>query len=441
MFSFYWNIRHHKKFSFKDQLKTAIVVSAADSMPFGVKQLYKLKAKEPCLPKTGHIIYWKQFFDQTKSAKSHPFKKNPNDLAIISHTGGTTGVPKGVMCSDKNINTVIWEIGCNLTNNRQEKELVVLPPFINYSLVDSMLAPLVLGHQVILIPDYKPEKFAKHIKSYHPNHISSIPAYWEALLTIPELKTMDLSCLNHIFYGGEGMSETTEAKVNELLLASGAKHKLKKGLGSTEVIATVTYDNCNLLNSVGIPFIKVNCKIINPDNGDECTYNQVGEICFSGPQLGYYNNQAATDEVIKIHGDGGRWIHMGDLGYMNEDGVIFVSGRIKRIIMTKGKDGSVTKMFPDRIEKVIMEYPATQLCCVIGVPNEKRINYAKAFVVTNDKDADTGKISVEIRKLCKEQLPEYMIPEDIEFLTDLPRTERGKVDYQSLEKGILTEMK
>ena len=96
---------------------------------------------------------------------------------------------------------------------------------------------------------------------------------------------MDLSCLDHLFYGGEGMGESTETQVNELLLSRGAKHKLKKGLGSTEVIsvATVTYNNCNLLNSVGIPFAQVNCKIVNPDNDDECTYNQIGEICFSGP--------------------------------------------------------------------------------------------------------------------------------------------------------------
>ncbi len=422
----------------KTNVQTAVVISPADSLPLGVKLLYNLKTKKPELPKMGQIMNWSQFLNSGKTAVVHPNKKNPDEVAIISHTGGTTGVPKGVMCSDNNINTVIWEIGCNLPHDRQEKMLVVLPPFVNYSLVNAMLEPLAFGFQVILIPDYKPEKFVEYVKKYQPNHFNSIPAYWDALLSIPELKTADLSCLRHVFYGGEGMNEATETQVNDLILSRGAKYKLAKGLGSTEVVsaATVTYHDCNLLNSVGIPLVKVNCKIVNTDNDSECTYNQIGEICFSGPQLmlGYYHNQEATNEIIKTHSDGNRWIHTGDLGYINEDGIIFVSGRIKRIIMTRGKDGSATKMFPDRIEKVIAQHSDVHLCCVIGIEDKQRINYAKAFVVLNDESGDDDKISAEILDMCKNQLPEYMIPETIEFCKDLPRTDRGKVDYRALEK-------
>ncbi len=424
----------------KTNVRTAVVISPADSLPLGVKLLYNLKTKKPKLPKMGQIMNWSQFLNSGKRSAVHTYKKNPDEVAIISHTGGTTGVPKGVMCSDNNINTVIWEIGCNLPHDRQEKMLVVLPPFVNYSLVNAMLEPLAFGFQVILIPDYKPEKFVEYVKKYQPNHFNSIPAYWEVLLSIPEMKTADLSCLRHVFYGGEGMNEVAETQVNDLLLSRGAKYKLAKGLGSTEVVsaATVTYHDCNLLNSVGIPLVKLNCKIVNTDNDSECTYNQIGEICFSGPQLmlGYYHNQEATNEIIKTHNDGNRWIHTGDLGYINEDGILFVSGRIKRIIMTKGKDGSATKMFPDRIEKVIAQHSNVLLCCVIGIEDKQRINYAKAFVVLNDKSGDVDKISVEILDMCKNQLPEYMIPEVIEICNDLPRTDRGKVDYRALEKMV-----
>lgn len=422
----------------KTSVETAVVISASESLPFGIKQLYQIKTRKSSFTQTKKVIKWQSFLSKGENAPLYAVKKNIHEVAIISHTGGTTGEPKGVMCSDHNINTVIWEIGCNLPHNRQEKTLVVLPPFINYSLVNAMLEPLAFGFQVILIPDYKPEKFGKYVAQYRPNHFNSIPAYWEALLHIEDLEKADLSSLRHIFYGGEGMDRQTENEVNRLLLSRKAQFKLKKGLGSTEMVsaATVTYEDCNLLDSVGIPLVKVNCKIVDPETGLECTYDQTGEICFSGPQLmiGYYKNQAATDDIIKTHADGVRWLHTGDLGHFNADGILFVDGRIKRIIMTKGKDGTVTKMFPDRIEKVILQHPDVSLCCVVGIPDEKRINFAKAAVVLRDGALESEKSTTNILSLCKENLPEYMIPDLIEYLPDLPRTERGKIDYRALEK-------
>ena len=108
--------------------------------------------------------------------------------------------------------------------------------------------------------------------------------------------------------------------------------------------------------------------------------------------LGYYGNQQATDEIVKIHTDGQRWLHTGDLGYLDENGVLYVTGRIKRIIMTKGEDQQVTKMFPDRIEKVLYTHPAVELCCVVGVSDPVRINYPKAYIVLKaGKDKNTVK--------------------------------------------------
>ena len=419
-------------------VKKAVVVSAGDSLPFGIKQLYMLKNKLPQFTPDGLFMNWKQFLALGKTAEVTPVKKDSSTVAVISHTGGTTGEPKGVMCSDRNINALIWQIGCNLPHGRQERYLVVLPPFINYSLVNAMLEPLAFGFRVILIPAYDPSKFDEYIKKYRPNHISSIPAYWEACLSNEKLKHMDLSCLKYIFYGGDAMNVKKEAEVNELLAAGGANIKLRKGLGSTEMVsaATVTYDDCNMPGSVGAPLVKVNCKIVEPDTFDELTYNQEGEICFSGDtlMLGYYNKQDATDEIVKIHPDGQRWIHTGDLGQITENGVLFITGRIKRIIMTKGKDGVVTKMFPDRIEKAVLAHPAVGLCCVIGVEDEERIHYAKAVVVLNEGFEESDELTKEIIRDCKATLPEYMVPDVVQYRADMPRTERGKVDYRALEK-------
>ncbi len=420
-------------------VEKAIVVNVSESLSFPIKQLYKLKVKEPKLPQGTIYLEWKDFIKKGKSNVAPKANKDPNALAIISHTGGTTGDPKGVMCSDRGINTVIWEIGCNIPHQRQECMMAVLPPFINYSLVNCMLEPLAFGFKTVLIPKYEPNKLDEYIKKYRPNHINSIPAYWEALLDNENIKNVDLSCLRNCFYGGEAMNTKNEEEINALFADCGAKIKLAKGLGSTEMVsaATATYEDCNLLGSVGIPLAKVNCKIVNPDNiNEEYTYNQEGEICFSGPQLmmGYYEKQDATDEIIRVHNDGERWIHTGDLGYLNEDGVLFVSGRIKRIIMTKGNDGIVTKMFPDRIEKVVIEHHAVSLCCVIGIEDKERINIPKACIVLNDGNEESQQIIDEITVLCKEKLPDYMVPNQIAFYQDFPRTNRGKVDYRALEQ-------
>lgn len=421
----------------KSSIEKVIVASPADSLSFVLKAAYKLKVKVPNCD--GKVFQsWKAFIREGKGTPVQAIKKDCHDLAIISHTGGTTGDPKGVMCSDANINALVWQIGCNLPHIRQEKYLVVLPPFINYSLVNAMLEPLAFGFQVILLPKYEPEKFAEYVEKYRPNHISSIPSYWEALLSIPKIKSMDLSCLNHIYYGGEAMSADAENAVNELIISRGAQNRLCKGLGSTEMVcaATVTYNDSNLPGSVGIPLVKVNCKTVDIESGEELHYGEEGEICFSGPtmMLGYYQNPSATSDMIQVQPDGKRWLHTGDLGFINDDGVLFVTGRIKRILITKGQDGQPTKMFPDRIEKSIYLHPAVELCCVIGIPDKVRINYPKAFVVLKTGEKNET-MKNEIIKVCRKNLPDYMVPEEIEFLTDLPRTARGKINYRALEEN------
>lgn len=393
---------------------------------------------ESPLPCNSVFIDWEKFIDLGKNVELKDINRNCHSISLISHTGGTTGTPKGVMMSDYSINAEIWQIGCNLPHERQECTLVVLPPFVNYSLANAILEPLAFGFKVVLIPDYRPEMFDKYIEKYHPNHINSIPPYWEAVLDNVNLKEMDLSCLKHIFYGGDGLNLQTEEKINNLLCSRGGQFKLAKGLGSTEMVsaATITYSDCNLAGSVGIPLVKNNCKIIEPETQRELTYGQEGEICFSGPTMmqGYYKNKGETDEIIKVHKDGERWVHTGDLGYMTEDGVLYVSGRIKRIIMTKGTDGNVTKIFPDRIEKIVACHPAVNQCCVIGVPDNERIYYPYAAIVLNNDVCASEQLKAEIIELCCESLPMYMIPDKIEFLSEMPRTARGKIDYHTLEK-------
>lgn len=420
----------------KTNAKRVIVTSAKDSLGSFIKVAYSIRVKSPKI-EGGVFQKWKNFIDEGKETEVEVVKKDCHEPAIISHTGGTTGEPKGCVLSDYNINAEIWQIVMSMSNTRQETMMAVLPPFINYSLVNCMLEPISIGLITVLIPKYELDKFPKYVTKYKVNHVNSIPAYWEVLLKIPNIEKYDLSSLKHIFYGGEGMPKDAEDEVNDLLKRCGVKYKLQKGLGMTEITsaATATYEEVNELGSVGIPLVKTVIKIVNLETQEEESYGIEGEICITGPTMmfGYYGKQEATDELIRIHKDGLRWIHTGDLGYISEDGVVFVTGRIKRIIMTKGNDGQITKLFPDRIEKTICTHPAVELCCVIGVPDDKRINYPKAFIIPKS-DYDSETLINEIMEICRNNLPGYMIPEEIELTKDLPRTSRGKIDYRELEK-------
>jgi len=415
-------------------VEKCIVVSPSCSLPLVMRFFYHLKNRIDI--HNEKMKSWDWFISKGTDTELPLIKKDPFEVTVISHTGGTTGDPKGCMLSDYNINSVMTMVGSILNHEDGECALAVLPPFVMYSLVNSMMQILQLRMAIVLIPAYKAEDFWKYIKQYHPNHVSSIPAYWEAILG--DDKKRDWSCLKNVYYGGEGMSADTEKAVNELLLTNGCKSVLHKGIGSTEMVsaATMSYDGCNPLGSVGVPLTKVNCKIVSPDSTSELGFNERGEICFTGPNLmlGYYNNPDATAEVIRKHEDGLTWLHTGDVGYMDEDGVLFVTGRIKRIIMTKGEDGQVTKMFPDRIEKAINKHPSVFLSCVVGIKDADRIHYPKAFVELKPECEATEELKTDIIQQCKEELPDYMVPVEIEYIPEMPRTSRGKVDYRALEE-------
>ena len=262
------------------KVKRAVVVSAGDSMPFVIKKLYSLKNKKLTLPNDGFAVHWQSFIQAGANASLPVVKKDPDTTAVISHTGGTTGSPKGCMCSDNNYNSMIVQIGNVLNVQRKESQLAVLPPFINYSLCSAMLEPIALGTTCILLPKYEPEKFYEYAKKYKPKYITSIPPYWEALLGIEVPKGLDLSFLRMPVYGGEAMAPQNEAAVNDILRSLGVRNPMSKGLGMTELIsaATLTSFDGTMTDSVGAPLPKVNCMIADPDTSKELPYNTEGGL-------------------------------------------------------------------------------------------------------------------------------------------------------------------
>ena len=360
-------------------------------------------------------------------------------------------------CTNLNLQAEIFQGLAGIDYQRQECLLATLPPFINYSLVSTILRHLSHGLKVALIPHYQPEKFVEYVKKYHVDHILTIPAYWKAILHIPHIEQADLSQLKFLASGGEHMDLKTEKEVNSLLKRCGAKGGLIKGTGMTEMTCATTYSLPwrNPPGSVGSPLVKTNCKIVDTNTGEELTYNEEGEVCFSGPTLmaGYYNNPEATRQVIHTDADGTRWLHTGDLGYLDEDGILFITGRMKRLILTRDDKGMVTKISPYRIEQVIITMPEVEDCCVVGVADEQHIAHPVAFVqpkgdeasqrcpstcdfISKNDDPKQQSLKESILQACQAHLPAYMMPQEVVFLPQLPKTERGKTDYRALEQTI-----
>ena len=440
MFDGTWNAIH--SCLEKTKVEKAVVVSPAQSLGFVKRKLYRMA--NPVHLDRSVAMDWGEFLKAGKGVDPVFPEKDPSLPAVISHTGGTTGEPKGVLLPDNAENAYVFQImkAIDLCKERQLCMLVVLPPFVNYSFTAGIHEGLCVGCKVALIADYKSDHFGEYYEKYHVNVVNTIPSYCMDMMNDEKCQNMDLSGLKLVIVAGEAMDQHMEEEINTFLHDHGAKIRLTKGYGCTEFACgvTFTFDEVNFPGTVGIPHFLDSIKIVEPETTIERPINKKGEVCITGPclMIGYLNNQEETDAIIRVHEDGKRWLHMGDIGYIDEHGALFITGRIKRILATVGPDGNPTKLFPDRIERAIQLCDAVEVCCVVGVRDEKRLFLPKAYVELLDKGADRETVTEQILEKCREKLPDYMVPVEIEYMDALPRTERGKVDYRALESTDIT---
>ena len=311
-----------------------------------------------------------------------------------------------------------------------ERVLVVSP-------ADSL--PLVLGLTVIIIPNLDPEKLGALIWKYKPEHMFGVPAHYQQMASSLLLKNKDLSFIRNYAAGGDAITVGAEQSVNDFLAAHGVEYGLAKGYGMTEVssAATAASGLANKVGSVGIPLVNTLVSVFEPGTDTELPIGERGELCISGPAImkGYYGKPAETAALLRHHSDGRVWAHTGDVGYMDEDGFVFLDSRIKRLIIRH--DGF--KVFPSMIENVISRHPAVQQCSVVGCTDKDHVQGRLPFVyVVLDPAADHKKRQIvrELQQICKEELPEYVQPVGYKFLDELPLTPIGKVDYRKLEEKI-----
>jgi len=415
-----------------------ILLSVKESMPvlttLGYEVTKGFRIKKP--KHSDHdYISWTEFISLGYSyRKDKKIKFDKKDLAVILHSGGTTGRSKGVMISSFNFNALAQQASVIVNNVRpKDKIMTILPIFHGFGIGVCVHAPLCLRMEVILIPEFDGKRFPNTIKKYNPNVIAGVPTLWEAMLGNKNFDDVDLSPLKYVISGGDFLTVGMEEKMNTFLRTRGASISITKGYGMTESVAATayTFEGTNEPGAIGIPLVGNDFCICKPGTTEELPLGEEGEICVSGPTLmmGYYNNKEETEKTLIKHKDGKVYLHSGDLGYISPNGIIYFTQRLKRMIISSGFN-----LYPSQIEEVLESHESVKKSCVIGIPHPYKIQVAKAFVVLKNKNEKESKIRNELKKLCKENLAAYSQPKEIEFRDDLPKTLYNKIDYRTLEK-------
>lgn len=423
----------------RTNVEKVIVLSPADSLPPVMAVGYKLTTPDKN-KYASNVIRWKQFIKggEGQSTAAEPY--DPDHACVVVHTGGTTGSPKGVMLTDDCFNGIALQFQAYpKLFHRGQKLMNIMPPFIAYGFACGIHLPLVLGFTVIIIPNLDPAKLGSLVLKHKPEHMFGVPTHYQQLASDPKLRDKDLSFIINYAAGGDSLSRGAEQTVNDFLAAHGARYPIAKGYGMTEVssAATVAAGLDNKPGSVGIPMVNTVVAAFEPGTDQELPIGQRGELCISGPCLmkGYYNKPEETAILLRRHPDGRVWAHTGDIGYLDEDGFVFLDSRIKRMIIRH--DGF--KVFPSMIENVVSRHPAVHQCSVVGCADKDHTQGRLPFVyivLKSDTTAKKKQVIRELERMCAEELPEYVQPVAYKFISSMPMTPVGKVDYRQLEADI-----
>ena len=423
----------------RTNVEKVIVLSPADSLPPVMAVGYKLTTPDKN-KYASNVIRWKQFIKggEGQSTAAEPY--DPDHACVVVHTGGTTGSPKGVMLTDDCFNGIALQFQAYpKLFHRGQKLMNVMPPFIAYGFACGIHLPLVLGFTVVIIPNLDPAKLGSLVLKHKPEHMFGVPTHYQQLAADPKLRDKDLSFIINYAAGGDSLSRGAEQTVNDFLAAHGARYPIAKGYGMTEVssAATVAAGLDNKPGSVGIPMVNTVVAAFEPGTDQELPIGQRGELCISGPCLmkGYYNKADETAMILRRHPDGRIWVHTGDMGYLDEDGFVFLDSRIKRMIIRH--DGF--KVVPSMIENVVSRHPAVHQCSVVGCADKDHTQGRLPFVyivLKADTTAKKKQVIRELERMCAEELPEYVQPVAYKFISSMPMTPVGKVDYRQLEADI-----
>jgi len=415
-------------------LKKILYISIGESMDPVTKIGYRLKnLKNISLPVGDNVIPYYRFIARSIFEKND-VKDNGvgSDEAVILHSGGTTGKPKGIVLTNMNFNSlVLSELEINKVLGNKVSMLAAMPIFHGFGLGCTFHATFSSGGTAIILPSVSPKEFDKTLIKLKPNIIACVPSLLEGLYNSRKLKDEDLSFIKCVVCGGDSLSAALNERFDEFLYDHGSDAKVRTAFGMTECTAGVTMmpKEITRKESIGIPVPDSYIKIVEPGTTKELPYLETGEICISGPTVmkGYLNEPKETRDMLRKHDDGKIWLHSGDLGMMDEDGFVFFKSRLKRMIVSSGYN-----IYPGQIEDIISKHPYVKSVAVIGVPHPYKKEVCKAYIVLKDKYVLNSDIKKSIKEYCEKNIAAYALPYAYGYRKELPKTKIGKVAYREL---------
>ncbi len=404
-------------------LEKIVICSMTGILPFPENAMYALLRRREiaAYPDDERHVPYEKLIDNDGDFR--PVEINPeNDIAVMQYTGGTTGTPKGARLTHASLYANALQIGLWApgTIRGEEKMLCVLPLFHAFGMTAVMNFSLYLGAEMILIPRFKTAEVIKAIDQDRPTIFIGVPTMFSALNEVRDTDRYDLSSLKYCISGGAPLDGKIQRKFEQL---TGCTLAEGYGLSEASPVCTVNpLDGVNKVGSVGQPLPGTVIKIVDTENPERLVNpGERGEICVSGPQImvGYANRAQETADAMS-----GGHLHTGDIGYMDEDGYVYVVDRIKDLILSGGFN-----VYPGMVEKAIYLHHAVDEVTVCGVPDRHRGEVIKAFVKL--RDGEDLKAS-ELRAFLKDKLAQFEIPRKIEFRDKLPRTLVGKLSRKEL---------
>ncbi len=434
------NINYKKIKTIIDDTKVykVVIVSAKDSMPLLLGMgYYLLEDRKVDSPKSNEqFMTWKKFMEKGKKYNTQVLVKTTKDQpAAILHSGGTSGTPKHILLSNGNLNVVPEQAKIALPDiNKSDSFLSILPFFHCFGLVECLHFPLSQGLEVILVPKFDASRFDKLLTKYKPTVIPGVPTLFEAMISNKHMDKVDLSNVKYVVSGGDSLNEEKNIAVNKFLEEHHSPKGIIQGYGLTEASGGIIFstgETAKVMGGVGIPLPSNDLKIIDVNTKEELPPGEKGEIVVSGPSvmMGYLNNEKETNDILERDKKGKVWVHTGDMGYMNEDGILFFVQRIKRLIIVSGYN-----VFPSHLEDVLNKHEYILNSCVVGVPHPYKVQVPKAYIVLKEGIKPTAKVKKDIKDYCEKNLAKYMLPKEYVFRESLPKTMIGKVDYRKLEE-------
>jgi fatty-acyl-CoA synthase len=404
-------------------LKHVLVAAYSDYVDAGTDLPLPEFVRAPRQGFAAGVQYWHEAVSAGLTPGEHAAQ--PEDLAVMPYTSGTTGKPKGCMHTHASLQATT--VPYLYWRGAQERNVVLsaLPMFHVTGMQACMNAPLHLGSTLVVLSRWDRDCAAMQIERAGVTNWSAITTMMVDFLSNPKLGKYDLSSLRQLGGGGAAMPEALARKLEEVI---GLPFVEGYGLSETMAPTHINPPHRPKRQCAGIPFYNTDARILSLESFSELPPNEVGEIIVHGPQVfrGYWKQPEASAQAFVEH-DGKRFFRTGDLGYYDEEGYFFITDRLKRMINCSGY-----KVWPAEVEAMLYAHPAIQEACVIGARDEYRGETVKAVVVLrNDSKSVSPK---DIIDWAREKMAAFKVPRVVEFVDALPKTGTGKILWRELQE-------